>query len=242
MYPGSIPGVASRLLRPAMATSPAIEQSVYGVILAGGLARRLDGVDKAAITVAGRPLVDHVIERFAPQVRAFALNTNRQPPPYAPGAQAILPDPVKGHPGPLAGVLAGMRWAQTRQPSSWIVSVAVDTPFMPTDLVRRLVNGQQQNGAAIVLASSNGRRHPVIGLFSTALADDLEQAIRLEGLRKVMHWVGRHRNSAVAFTPGSDDPLALDPFFNVNTPADLQQAEAHMRYLATSPSHGAGEA
>ena len=200
-----------------------------GVILAGGLATRMGGGDKALLPLGGRPILSHVIDRLAPQVTGLALNANGDPARFSGFGLPVIPDSLPGHPGPLAGVLAGLDWA-AGQGAGAIVTVAADTPFFPADLVRRLCAAAEGQAHPLVLAatprgdeetrSMTGRliRHPTFGLWPVALRDDLRAALA-EEIRKVVIWTGRHGGREAVF-PG--DP---DPFFNVNTPGDLAAAE-----------------
>ncbi len=194
-----------------------------GVILAGGLATRMGGGDKALRDLQGRPILAHVIERLEPQVAEMALNANGDPARLVKWDLPIIPDSIDGFAGPLAGVLAGLDWAAT-QGATWIVTVAADTPFFPTDLVERLTAGAEAQGTAIALAATPEgdriNRHPTFGLWPVALRDDLCAALQ-DGLRKVVLWTDRHGAATVAFPT---DPF--DPFFNINTPEDLAAAEA----------------
>ncbi len=193
-----------------------------GVILAGGLARRMGGRPKAFVEVAGRALVDHVIGRLAPQVTALALNANADRERLANRGLPVIADTVEGFAGPLAGVLAGMLWARREVPGvRWLVSVAVDTPFFPTDLTSRFLQAVEAEGAELACAASGGRTHPVFGLWPVALAEDLERALVEEDLRKIDLFTARYRLATVTFDTG-----AGDPFFNINRPEDVERAEA----------------
>lgn len=188
-----------------------------GVLLAGGLARRMGGGDKALVALAGRTLLDHVIARLGPQVVGLLLNVNGDPARFAAWNLPTAPDPVPDHPGPLAGVLAGMEHFAARG-VPWVVSVAADTPFIPADLVARL--HAARGGRPIAVACSGGRTQPTIALYATSLAADLRQAL-LGGERKIDRWTARHGEGYATWPEGPPDP-----FFNVNTPADLKTAEA----------------
>lgn len=195
-----------------------------GVILAGGLARRMGGGDKAMLPVAGRPLLAHVIARFAPQVGAMALNANGDPARFTRFGLPVLADTVPGFAGPLAGILAGMRWA-AGEGYSHVVSAAADTPFFPADLAARLIQAAEAEGKPIALAATNDPRrglseHPTFGLWPVALADDLERALTVGDMRKVIVWGARHGLARAVF-----DDAGAYPFFNVNTPDDLAEAE-----------------
>jgi len=186
----------------------------YGVILAGGLSRRMGGGDKGLLPLGDGTILSHVVARLAPQVVALALNANGEPARFAALGLPVVADTIDGFAGPLAGVLAGLDWAAT-QGGDHIVTAAADTPFFPCDLVPRLLAA----GDGIVLAATADGVHPTFGLWPVALRDDLRAALQ-GGLRKVVHWTDRHGAATALF----DD--AGDPFFNVNTPEDLARAEA----------------
>jgi molybdenum cofactor guanylyltransferase len=191
-----------------------------GVILAGGQATRMGGGDKGMRTVAGRRLVDHVIDRLRPQVAGLAINANGDPSRFSEFGLPVLPDSIEGHAGPLAGVLAGLDWA-AGQGVEAIVTAAADTPFFPTDLVVRLQGAVGPTGLALA-ASADGegrlRQHPTFGLWPVALREDLRAALA-GGLRKIVLWTERHGAGRAEFGG------PFDPFFNVNTPADIARAE-----------------
>ncbi len=195
-------------------------QSVVGVLLAGGQSRRMGGGDKNLRLLGGRPILDRVIERLRPQVGRLILNANGDPERFARTGLPVVADSVEGFVGPLAGVLAGLDWAAANMPAAmWIVTAATDAPFLPADLVARLVVATEE-GAELVCAASHGQPHPVIGLWAVRLREDLRRAVVEEGVRKVDAWTARHRLAVVDFPA---DPV--DPFFNVNTPEDLAAAE-----------------
>jgi molybdopterin-guanine dinucleotide biosynthesis protein A len=201
------------------------EGAVPGVLLAGGQARRMGGGDKGRLEIAGTSLIERAIARLAPQAGPLALNANGDPARFADLGLPVIADSVAGWPGPLAGVLAGLDWAAGLG-AERIVTAAADTPFFPDDLVARLVAGADAAGAHIALAATpdpeRGRvRHPTFGLWPVALREDLRAALA-EGVRKVVLWTERHGAVDVTFEAGP----GRDPFFNVNTPADLAEAEA----------------
>ena len=187
----------------------------FGVILAGGLATRMGGGDKGRLPLGDGSVIDHVIARFAPQVDQLALNANGDPDRFADLGLPVLPDSVPDHPGPLAGVLAGLDWAAS-QGADHIVTVAGDTPFLPCDLVPRLCLAGGDAGLA--LAASPSGRQPTCGLWPVALRDDLRTALA-DGIRKVVIWTQKHDAGTAEFP----DDLA---FFNINTPDDLAKAQA----------------
>ncbi len=193
-----------------------------GVILAGGLARRMGGGDKSLRPLAGRPVLAHVIERLWPQVDALALNANGDPARFAEFSLPVIADTVPGYAGPLAGVLAGMRWARA-EGHALLASAAADTPFFPQDLVARLAAARDAAHPISMAATTDPKRglseHPTFALWPVDLADDLEHALTVGDLRKVIVWTSRHGFARVLF----DD--AAYPFFNINTPEDLAEAE-----------------
>lgn len=203
-----------------------------GVILAGGLATRMGGGDKALLTVGGQTLLRRVMDRLQPQVAGMAINANGDPARFSDYGLPVLSDSVGGFPGPLAGVLAGLDWA-AEQGADSIVTVAADTPFFPETLVDMLQDRAQGMAHPLVLAAtprgeeqtksmsrSGLIRHPTFGLWPVALRDDLRAAL-VEGIKKVVIWTERHGGREAVFPIDSGDP-----FFNVNTPDDLKTAEA----------------
>lgn len=194
------------------------EGRVAGVLLAGGLARRMGGGDKCLLELRGRPMLAHAIDRLAPQVTALAINANGDPARFAAFGLPVLPDVVEGFAGPLAGVLTGMVWARAQVPGAvWLMTAATDTPFFPADLVERL--RAAAGDAEVVFAASAGRTHPVFGLWRLALLEDLRRALVDEDERKIDRFAGRYRVAEVAFRA---EPF--DPFFNVNRPEELDEA------------------
>lgn len=202
-----------------------MNETIAGVVLAGGLSRRMGGGDKGLLDVAGQSMIGRVIERITPQVQCAAINANGQPSRFASFELPVVCDPVEGFVGPLAGVLAGMRWAADTAPNcTYIVTVSSDAPFLPEDLVARLAAERSKHGPnAIILAASNGQKHPVIGLWPIHLADDLEAALN-DGVRKVLQWTDRHGTFVVEFEPVEVGQRSIDPFFNANTPEELEEA------------------
>jgi molybdopterin-guanine dinucleotide biosynthesis protein A len=192
---------------------------IVGVILAGGLSTRMGGGDKPLLHLAGKPVLAHVIERLGPQVGRLVINANGDPARFATFGLPVIADTIAGHPGPLGGILAGLRHAGSTGAKA-IVTVAGDTPFLPADLVSRLADAAG-DGAAV--ARSRGRMHPVEGCFPVALADGLEAFIHASAKRRVIDWVTGLGAVPVDFPDG---PVGYDPFFNVNMPDDLRAAEA----------------
>ncbi len=192
-----------------------------GGILAGGLARRMGGGDKGLRSIGGRSVLARLIERAAPQVTRLVLNANADPARFGQFGLPVVADGLPDHPGPLAGVLAVMDWAAGAEPGTeWIVTLPADAPFLPRDLVARLHGERERAGATLACAASGGRTHPVIGVWPVGMRDDLRHAVAGEGLRKIDRFTARYATVAVEWPA---EPV--DPFFNVNTPEDLAEAE-----------------
>ncbi|WP_281414658.1 molybdenum cofactor guanylyltransferase MobA [Plastoroseomonas arctica] len=187
---------------------------MLGVILAGGLARRMGGGDKPLRVLGGRPMLAHVIERLGPQVGRMVINANGDGGRFAAFGLEVVGDDVPGHPGPLAGILAGLAWAG-REGFAGVVTVPGDSPFLPLDLVGRLVVAGQ-----LACARSGGFAHPPVGVWPVALEGDLRAAV-LAGERKIDRWTARHGVVEVEW-----DVAGGDPFFNANTPEELAEAES----------------
>lgn len=194
---------------------------VVAVLLAGGLSRRMGGQDKMLRDLGGKSILARVVARIKPQADRLLLNANGDAARFADFSLPVAADVIEGHAGPLAGVLTGMEWARANAPDCpWVVSAPTDAPFLPRDLVRRLMAAVEAEGADMACASSGGRHHPVCGLWPVRLAGELRRAMLEEDIRKVDIWTARYR-LAVADWP--TDPV--DPFFNANRPEDLAEAE-----------------
>jgi molybdenum cofactor guanylyltransferase len=192
-----------------------------GVLLAGGLARRMGGGDKPMRQIAGRTILARVIARLKPQCDGLILNANGDPARFAAFGLPVIPDSVADLPGPLAGILASLDWAAASRPEvSWVLSVAADCPFLPRDLVARLHRARADENAQLAVAASDGQSHPVIGLWSVGLREELRHALVVEDVRKIDRWTARYRLATVTW-PVDD----LDPFFNANTVDDIAAAE-----------------
>ncbi len=202
------------------------DDTIVGVLLAGGRSRRMGGGDKCLLELAGRPLLSHAIDRLRPQVSTVILNANGDPARFSRFGLPVAADPVEGFAGPLAGVLAGFEWTRAnRSNARWVATAATDTPFFPDDLVARLLAATDGVYPAISLALSGERTHPVFGLWPTALREDLRDALE-SGTRKVLDWTDRHKTVTAPFAPVQIAGRTLDPFFNANRPDDLSEAEA----------------
>lgn len=197
---------------------------VTGVILAGGLSRRMGGGDKGLLDLGGATMLGRVIDRLRPQVGRLVINANGDAARFAAFGLPVVADETADFPGPLAGILAGMRWSLAHGPAvRHIATVSSDAPFLPTDLVTRLSPAIADRPDAIVLARSGGDVHPVIALWPVALADDL-QAQLAAGTRKILAWAERHAIAQVDFPQIEIGGRWVDPFFNANTPEDLAMA------------------
>lgn len=196
------------------------EAPTIGLILAGGLARRMGGGDKALKCLAGRPILAHVVERLRGQCDDLLLNANGDPARLAAFGLPVVADSVPDFAGPLAGILAGLDWMAAHRPQAdWLLSVAADTPFIPDDLAVRLHRARIAAGAPLACAASGGQQHHAIGLWPAALREDLRRVLAA-GERKLGRWTQGH---GVAVAEWPVEPI--DPFFNVNTPEDLAEAE-----------------
>ena len=196
-------------------------EGIAGVLLAGGLSRRMGGGDKSLRTLGGRSILERIVATARPQVGPLVLNANGDPERFAAFGLPVAADLVEGFAGPLAGVLTGMEWARANAPDCrWLASFATDAPFIPADLVARLAAAVEREGADLACARSGGQEHPVFGLWRVDLADDLRRAMVEEDMRKVDAWTARYRLAVADF---ATDPV--DPFFNTNRPADLDEAE-----------------
>ena len=203
------------------------EPAVAGVLLAGGRSRRMGGGDKALAMLGGETILARVVARVRPQVGALLLNANGDPERFAHVGLPVVADVIGGYAGPLAGVLTGLDWAAEHAPDCpWVASFATDAPFIPSDLVARLVTATEADGADMACAASSGRSHPVFGLWPVALAGELRHALVREDMRKIDAWTARYRLAVAEF---ACDPV--DPFFNLNRPEDLAEAESQLARL-----------
>ena len=192
-----------------------------GLVLAGGLARRMGGGDKALIRIGGAAILDRVLAVLRGRCDPIILNANGDPARFARYGLPVIADSVPDFAGPLAGILAGLDWAAAHAPGTeWVVTVPGDCPFLPADLVDRLHAARTEAGTPLACACSGDWRHPVVGLWRVDLRDDLRHALTVEDLRKIEIWTARH---GIAIASWPDQPV--DPFFNVNTPDDLAAAE-----------------
>jgi molybdenum cofactor guanylyltransferase len=199
-----------------------------GLVLAGGLARRMGGGDKALITIGGVTILERVLARLRPACTGIVLNANGDPSRFARFGLPVVADSVPDFAGPLAGVLAGLDFAAMHAPDvGWIASAPGDCPLLPHDLVFRLHEARQSAGTPLACARSGKWRHPVAALWPLGLRADLRRALVEEGLHKIEVWTARY-GVAIAEWPANP----VDPFFNVNTPEDVKEAERLASYEA----------
>jgi len=199
-----------------------VNQKPLGLVLAGGLARRMGGGDKARIRIGGATILERVLARLSPQCARVIVNANGDPARFADTGLPVVPDSVADYAGPLAGVLAGLDWAAAQAPDiDWVASVPADCPFVPRDLVSRLHAARVAGDTPLACARSGEWRHPVVGLWPVSLRADLRRALVDEGLRKIETWTARH---GVSLADWPVEPV--DPFLNVNTPEDVAHATA----------------
>jgi molybdopterin-guanine dinucleotide biosynthesis protein A len=192
-----------------------------GVILAGGLSRRMGGNDKALLPLAGRSLAEHAVERLVPHCESVILNTNSDSSLFAWMGLPVVPDSIPDHPGPLAGILAALEWSAAHRPDiAWVVSAPADTPFIPRDLVLRLHEACQKKRKPIACAASGSQTHFAVGLWPVSLRHELRCSLVEKGTRSIREWLNTHGYAEVSWPV---DPV--DPFFNINTPEDLKHAE-----------------
>jgi molybdopterin-guanine dinucleotide biosynthesis protein A len=194
---------------------------MIGIVLAGGLASRLGGGDKGLRQIGGRAILDRVIAAVRPQCEALVVSANGDPARFAALGCPVVADDLSGHLGPLAGVLAGLDWvAEHRSRQDVALTVPADTPFLPPDLATRLAAARALHGASIVCARSAGSTHFVAALWSVALRHDLRVALEQGQVRQVRRFLAGH---ACAYVDWPSEPY--DPFFNVNEPNDIVEAE-----------------
>jgi molybdopterin-guanine dinucleotide biosynthesis protein A len=212
-----------------------IDSEVTGVLLAGGRSSRMGGREKALLDIGGTPMLLHVLARLRPQVDRIVINANGDPARFSGHCLPVVADSIEGYAGPLAGLHAGLEWARRETPEAkYVASVPVDSPFLPLDLVARLKAALLAKDAPCAIAASKGERHPVAGLWRVELADALAEQLK-QNVR-ALHRFADSQGCAVAdFGPVEIGGAAIDPFFNVNAPADLERARA---LFATETTRG----
>lgn len=202
-----------------------IGADVTGVLLAGGRSSRMGGREKALLDLAGRPMLQHVADRFCPQVARVVINANGDPARFAGFALPVVADGIAGQPGPLAGLLSGMAWAERETPSARFIATApADCPFLPQDLIARLMAALTGSDSPCAIAATGGQRHPVAGLWRLGLAASAAEALA-QNMRALHRFADAQGCAVAQFSPVSIGGTDVDPFFNVNTPEDLERAE-----------------
>lgn len=195
--------------------------ATLGVLLAGGLARRMGGGDKPMKAIGGRTILERVVTRLAPQCDELILNANGDPARFASIGLPIVADTIEGFAGPLAGVLTALDWTAAHRPDiQWVLSAATDCPFLPHDLVARMQRARIEQDTQLAVAASGGQIHHGIGLWNVALRDPLRHALVVEDIRRISRWTARYKTATVTWPT-----VPLDPFFNANTIDDIAEAE-----------------
>ena len=203
---------------------------IPGIILAGGLSRRMGGGDKGLLMLGKTSIIERVIDKVSPQVGSLAININGDSSRFPDYKLPIIPDSIKGYLGPLSGILAGMEWA-FKNGNRYIATVAADTPFLPDDFIKRLhamVKSKNLNigiAASRVLSTDDVFMHPTFGIWEVGLKDDLRNALAND-TRKIMFWAKKFKLDYYYFD--TSDKLS-DPFFNINTPDDLEKAKCRLK-------------
>ncbi len=202
-------------------------ESVVGVILAGGLARRMGGGDKCLLPLAGKTLLQRTIDRAQPQVTKLLLSANGNSLRFARTRLPVIPDIYPGNPGPLSGIHAALCWIQDNAPDTqWLASFPSDTPFFPTDLVARLLSSASNHKAQIAVANSNHKIHPLCALWHVSLVEEITQQLQGDNMTPLQDWIKQHHWVETDFTAEH-----YDPFFNINTPQDLYAAEGFINQV-----------
>ena len=203
---------------------------IPGIILAGGLSRRMGGGDKGLLMLGETSIIERVIDKILPQVGSLAININGDSSRFPDYKLPIISDSIKGYLGPLSGILAGMEWA-FKNGNRYIATVAADTPFLPDDFIKRLdamVKSKNLNigiAASRILSGDDVFIHPTFGIWEVALKDDLRDALAND-TRKIMFWAKKFKLDYYYFD--TSDKLS-DPFFNINTPDDLEEAKYRLK-------------
>jgi molybdopterin-guanine dinucleotide biosynthesis protein A len=186
----------------------------------------MGGREKAMLDIGGKPMLAHVIARFGPQVGRMVINANGDPARFACFGLPVIADTLEGYAGPLAGLHASLMWARRETPQArFVASVPADTPFLPLDLVARLMAALEETGARSAIAASGGERHPVAGVWDVALTGALAEALQ-QGVRAMHRFAEAQQSAVVDFPPVAVGGAMVDPFFNVNTRADLEKARS----------------
>ena len=203
---------------------------IPGIILAGGLSRRMGGGDKGLLKLGKKTIIKRVIDKISPQVSSLAININGDNSRFPNYNLPIVSDSMEGFLGPLSGILAGMDWAFKKN-HKYIATVAADSPFLPDDFIHRLyslVKNQKLNigiAASRVITTNDLFRHPTFGVWEVDLKDDLRNELAGD-TRKIIKWAKRFKLQYCHFDIENE---LNDPFFNINTPGDLEKAKYRLK-------------
>ena len=196
-------------------------KNLVGVILAGGLAKRMGGGDKCLLPLAGKTLLQRIIDRAQPQLSTLLLNANGSSLRFARSRLPVIADQFANNLGPLAGIHSALTWMKANKPDhEWLISFASDTPFYPTNLAEKLLESVTDTGALIAVPSSLERAHPTFSLWHLSLLEEMTEVLRAGEIPRLQDWINTHKTSVVNFPADN-----YDPFFNINTPQDLYTAE-----------------
>jgi molybdopterin-guanine dinucleotide biosynthesis protein A len=198
---------------------------VAGIVLAGGLSTRMGGGDKPLLMLGGQPVMARLLDRLKPQTATLAISANGDPTRFGSFALPVIADTTAGHAGPLAGILAGMEWALRLGNVTHIVSAPADTPFVPCDLIACLWRTASGSENRFAVAASGGRTHPPVALWPLALHEELARFLNEGSERRVSAFTAAHDPAICPFGPVSIGGCDVDPFFNINTPTDMEEAE-----------------
>jgi molybdenum cofactor guanylyltransferase len=196
--------------------------TVAGVILAGGAGERMGGRSKALVTLHGKPLIEHAIANFAPQVGALALSVHTQTGELDRYTLPILTDDTAERSGPTAGLRVAIAWCARETSAEWLALSPVDAPFLPHDLVSRLIDAARRSNAPAASAATGDHIHPTISVWAISAAKEIERLLDVEKLRALHELLRRLGAARAAF---ADDTM----FLNINTPEDLATAERIVR-------------
>lgn len=203
---------------------------ILGIILAGGLARRMGGGDKCLLPLGNRTLLQRAIAKAEPQVDELLLNANGNHLRFTRSGLTVLSDEYPNFPGPLAGIHAGLQWLENHRPNQqWLASFASDTPFFPDTLVSDLYRHAQEAGASLAVARSGDQLHPIFALWHISLLPEIRTALQAEQSPRLQTWVREQNAVEVPFSHPD-----YDPFFNINHPQDLYDAEPLLPLTDTS--------
>jgi molybdopterin-guanine dinucleotide biosynthesis protein A len=205
-------------------TDQSARDQITGLVLAGGQGARLGGQDKGLVKLSGRPMIEHVLARLAPQVGRVLVNANRNMESYTGYGYEVISDSHTGFQGPLAGMASGLQHAT----SKYLLCVPCDSPLLLTNLADRLLGACSQNAAKIAIPHDGNRTHPVFALIDCSLRESLEEYLA-GGDRKIDRWMSQHPMVTVDFSD------AVESFSNINTEDDLNRTALTMKLRKQEP-------